>query len=468
MAADRKTTPSNPFTGIHETQVQAFRRGGTMSRGRREAALRSLYRGVRKHEKALLHALKKDLNKSAFEGFSNEIGMVYAEITCALKHLKKWMRPKRVVPDLHLMPASARVIREPYGVSLILAPWNYPVQLLLTPLVGALAGGNTAILKPSEVSVASARALTGLIRDTFDPDTVAVVNGGPEVSRALLELPVDHIFFTGSVAVGRIVMQAASARLTPVTLELGGKSPAVVTKDADVQVSAGRIAWGKFNNAGQTCVAPDYVMVQEDRFDELVRELVRTVRMFYGENPRKSGAYGRIINEAHFDRLRALMPAGKGGPLLCGGETDRDALYIAPCVYGPVQDEDPLMADEIFGPLLPVQTYRTEEEAVRRILDRPKPLALYVFTKNKKSEKAFTTRIPFGGGGVNTTVLHVASTRLPFGGVGPSGLGRYHGRASFEAFTHPKSLLKQPLRPDLGLAYPHKALKMSWVRRLLK
>ena len=456
--------------GIVDSLRSTVDRGETLPGEKRKAHLKALYKGIQKHERALLDALKTDLNKCETEAFSNEVGIVYAEISFILKRLKRWMRPRRIVPDLHLLPGKARVVRDPYGVSLIIAPWNYPVQLLLSPLVGALAGGNTVILKPSEVAPASAAALTRMVEDSLDPSVVRVVNGGPETSTALLDLPVDHIFFTGSVPVGKIVMEAASRRLTPLTLELGGKSPAVVAADADLEVAARRIAWGKFNNAGQTCVAPDYVLVHESVFAELVMYLKQALELFYGDRPQDNENYGRIINDRHWDRLAALAgPADRtSAPLLYGGGMDRDDRYIAPTLHGPVEDGDPLMQDEIFGPLLPIQTYRDTDEAIRRLRARPKPLAQYVFTRDRTTAYRFTREVPFGGGAINTTILHVASSRLPFGGVGPSGMGSYHGRHSFEAFTHPKSILTQPLRPDLGLAYPHRALDLAWVRKLLR
>lgn len=460
------TTP----TEILETLRATVHRGRTAGLHERRELLRALYRGIQRHENSLLAALKTDLNKCETEAFSNEVGIIYAEISYTLQRLRRWMRPRRVIPDLHLMPGSARVVREPYGVTLIIAPWNYPVQLLLSPLVGALAGGNAVILKPSEVAPASAAALTRLIQDSLDPAVVRVVNGGPETSAALLDLPVDHIFFTGSVPVGKIVMEAASRRLTPVTLELGGKSPAVVAPDADLAVTARRIAWGKFNNAGQTCVAPDYVLVHESRFTELVEHFREAITEFYGGHPREHGAYGRIINDRHWDRLAALLdPMDRPtAPLLHGGDRNREERYLGPTLYGPVQDGDILMKDEIFGPILPIQTYTGIDEAISTLRNRPKPLALYVFTRDRKTAHRFTREVPFGGGAVNTTIMQVASSKLPFGGVGPSGMGSYHGRRSFETFTHEKSILTQPLRPDLGLAYPNKGLDISVVRKLLK
>jgi len=447
-------------------KLKGFRRGETLPYSRRKQLLKDLYRGIQKHEAQLLEALHKDLRKSEFEAFSNEIGILYKEISHCLKHLRRWMRPKRVCPpDLHLLPGKARIIREPYGVSLIMSPWNYPVQLLLSPLIGALAGGNTVILKPSELAPACSAAMAAMIAETFDEDIVEVMEGDVELSVALLDLPVDHIFFTGSVPVGKKVMAQAAKRLTPLTLELGGKSPAIVCPSAKIDTAARRIAWGKYNNTGQTCVAPDYVLVQKEIYQPFVQELEEAVKLFYGENPQKSSDMGRIINPSHFDRLTALMTTDD---LLFGGQTDREDLYMAPSAYGPVNWDHPLMQDEIFGPLLPIIVFEDLDEAIAMVRERSKPLALYVFSRKKHEIMECTTRLSFGGGAINTTILQVASSKLPFGGVGPSGMGDYHGYASFQAFTHQKSLLSQPNRPDLGLAYPHKKVSMGLIRKILR
>lgn len=450
----------------YQRKLEGFRSGRTLPYAQRKQLLNDLYKGLQKHEDNLLEALRKDLRKSSFEAFSNELGILYREISHSLKHLRRWMKPKRLnLPDLHLLPGKARILREPYGVCLILAPWNYPVQLLISPLIGAIAGGNTAILKPSELAPESSKALKAMISDTFDDTLVEVMEGEQETSSRLLDLPVDHIFFTGSVPVGKIVMAQAAKRLTPVTLELGGKSPAIVCESAKLDIAARRIAWGKYNNTGQTCVAPDYVLVQKSVYGEFVKELEKSVQLFYGENPQQSDDMGRIINRRHFERLSALMTTED---LLFGGEQDLEELYIAPSAYGPVGWDHPLMQDEIFGPLLPILVFEDLDEAIAMVRNRPKPLALYVFSKNRHEIMECTTRLSFGGGGINTTILHVASSKLPFGGVGPSGMGDYHGYASFQAFTHQKSLLSQPIRPDLGLAYPHKKISMKMIRRVLR
>lgn len=444
---------------------QSFSQGKTRSMGSRKSLLNDLYRAVKAYEAPLMQALAEDLGKSDFEGFSNEIGIVYNEISHSRRRLRRWMRPRRVVPDLHILPGKGQVIREPFGTCLIIAPWNFPVQLLLSPLIGALAAGNTVILKPSELSRSTAKVLTEMIEEYFDPALVAVVNGGPEVTTALLQLPLDYIFFTGSVPVGKIVMEAAAKQLIPLTLELGGKSPAIVTPSADLEPSVRRLAMGKFLNAGQVCVAPDYALVHRSVYPRFLELLKKTVREFYGEIPRDSGQFGRIINQRHFDRICAMLTPKD---CLFGGETDREQRYIAPSAYGPLDWNHPLMEDEIFGPVLPIILYDDLDKTIEQIRSRPKPLALYVFSRNKEEIGRVTGGISFGGGGINTTILHVASSKLPFGGVGPSGIGRYHGEHSFDCFSHQKSLLKQPTRPDLGLAYPHKSIPLKLVKKILK
>ncbi|MDA3851655.1 MAG: aldehyde dehydrogenase [Spirochaetaceae bacterium] len=446
-------------------QQEYFRSGKTLGYQARKSLLKTLKAAIKKHESKLIEALNKDLGKSEFEAYSNEIGILYKEINHSLKHLRRSMRPRNITPDLHLLPGSARIQKEPYGVTLIIAPWNYPVQLQLSPLIGAFAAGNTAILKPSELSSATAQSLTDMVKDCFDPKALCVINGGIETTSSLLGLPVDYIFFTGSVPVGKIVMKAASKRLTPITLELGGKSPVFVTPSAKLDTAAKRIAWGKYNNTGQTCVAPDYALVHRSVYDEFVDKLKKTVALFYGTNPLQSPDYGRIINQRHFDRLAEMMTPELA---LFGGERDRESLFIAPTAYGPVDWSHPLMADEIFGPLLPILIYDDLDQAIKEVPNRPKPLALYVFSQDKQEIKKIDRSISFGGGGINCTVLHVASTKLPFGGVGSSGMGHYHGESSFQVFSHTKSMLKQPTLLDLGLAYPHKRISLKMVKRVLR
>jgi aldehyde dehydrogenase (NAD+) len=363
-------------------------------------------------------------------------------------------------------PASSAIHPEPYGVCLIVAPWNYPFQLAVAPLIAAIAAGNCAVVKPSELAPLTSATLDRILRQAFNPSHVAVVEGDSSVSRALLDEPFDKIFFTGSTRVGKIVMKAAARHLTPVTLELGGKSPCIVADDAHLPLAARRIAWGKFINAGQTCVAPDYLLVQENVKDELLAGIEASIRTFYGENPAKSADYARIINRGHFDRLVALL---KTGPIRTGGNTDAQDRYIAPTVLDPVCWNDPIMGEEIFGPLLPVISFSSLNEAVEAVKTRPAPLALYFFGNSKAAREKVIGGISFGGGCVNDTLVHLGSPHLPFGGVGQSGMGSYHGKAGFDAFSHRKSVLKRGAFPDAPVRYPPFSQWKTWLaKRLLR
>jgi aldehyde dehydrogenase (NAD+) len=370
-----------------------------------------------------------------------------------------------VATPLNQKPARARIVREPLGVVLVIAPWNYPVQLLLSPLVGAVAAGNAVMLKPSEVTVHVSAALARLVPRYLDPEAIALVEGGVPETTALLEQRWDHIFYTGNGTVGRVVMAAAARHLTPVTLELGGKSPCIVDDTADLDVAARRIAWGKFLNAGQTCIAPDYVLVAESREEELVGKIGQAIRSFYGENPRKTRDYARIVNERHHRRLAAFLGDGE---VVIGGEADDAERYIAPTVMRHVDPSAPVMQEEIFGPILPVLPVRNVDEAISFVNAREKPLALYVFTADAAVEEQVLERTQSGGVCVNATIWHIANPNLPFGGVGPSGMGAYHGRASFETFSHRKSVVTKTTRLDPKIVYPpYGSLKTSLVKRLL-
>jgi len=431
----------------------------------RKALLLALKAGLHAWESRFLEAVRLDLNKSPFEAYSNELGMLHAELNQTLAHFKRWMKPRRLVPEFFLWPGRAEIHPQPLGRALIIAPWNYPVQLALAPLIPALAAGNTVVLKPSELSVHSEAVLKAFIEETFDPAQVAVVTGGPDVTTQLLAQPFQKIFFTGSPAVGRLVARAAVEHLASVTLELGGKSPALVDGTGDLLLAARKIAWGKFNNAGQTCIAPDYVLVHEGVRDEFLAALKGVVHEFYGDNPQESPYFGRVINHRHFGRLSGYLTQGE---VLLGGQTDAATRYIAPTVLVPRSWDEPVMADEIFGPILPVLTYRTPEEAVALVARNPQPLALYIFSQDPATIALWRDGISFGGGGVNSTILHVASGALPFGGIGNSGLGNYHGKAGFDAFTHYKSVLVQPPRFDLKLTYPPNTVPLKWLKRMLR
>ncbi len=455
----------NIFEKDLNKQREFFYEGNTLDYKFRVEALTKLKKGIKKYEKEIIEALKRDLGKSEFEAYTNEIGILYVEINHTIKNLKKWMKTKKVRVELYLQPSEGKIYYEPYGNTLIIAPWNYPFQLLMAPLIACISAGNTAILKPSEVSEATEAIAEKIIEEIFDESFVKLLKGGVKETSELLKLPFDKIFFTGSVPVGKIVMEAASKNLTPVTLELGGKSPAIVCEDANIDLAVSKIIWGKYNNAGQTCVAPDYVLVHKSVEKEFLEKAKNRIREFYGENPKKSEHYGRIINERHTKRLHELINYDK---VIIGGEVDFEEKYIAPTIMSQVTLEDKIMEDEIFGPILPVISYENINEVYGIIRKFSKPLALYLFTRSSQVEDEILRKISFGGGGVNTTILHVASGKLPFGGVGPSGIGSYHGEAGFLVFSHKKSVLKQPSNFDLGLTYPNKKISLNFIKKIMK
>ena len=434
----------------------------------RRTQLQQLRRMLVEQEGPILAALATDLRKPPMEAYTAEVGVALSEIDHALKNLDKWCAPERVKVALTFKPGSAEIIPEPLGVVLIIAPWNYPMQLLLAPLVPALAAGNTVVLKPSEVAPATASVMAQYIPHYLDERVVQVVTGGVVETTALLEETFDHIFYTGNGTVGRIVMTAAAKHLTPVTLELGGKSPVIVAADADIDVAARRIAWGKFINAGQTCVAPDYVLVDASVEDKLMGALLRAVHDFYGDDPKSSPDYARIVNERHWDRLTALLDAGGFDATVCGGHGDRANRYLPPTVLAGVKPDAAVMQEEIFGPILPVIAVGDVDEAIRIVNDGDKPLALYVFSSSDAIVDRVLSRTTAGGVLVNHTVLHVGVTELPFGGVGPSGMGAYHAKAGFDTFSHRKSVLRKPTKPDPSILYPpYKGWKYKLVRRFM-
>jgi len=430
----------------------AFATGLTRPVAWRKSQLRALRRMVTEHEEVFAAALRADLGKSRTEAYTTEIGFLVNEIDHTLRHLDRWLRPRRAGVPLALAPARARTVREPLGTVLVISPWNYPLQLALAPLVGALAAGNCAVVKPSELAPATSAALAEWLPRTLNPEAVAVVEGGVAETTALLEQRFDHVFYTGNGTVGRIVMAAAARHLTPVTLELGGKSPAVVEPGTDLTAAARRLAWGKFMNAGQTCVAPDYVLAVGDTADGLQDALAAAIREMYGADPAASEDYGRIVNERHFDRLAAL-PAG--GRVVVGGEHDRSRLYFAPTVLADVDLDSPVMREEIFGPILPVVRVPDLDAAIAFITAREKPLALYAFTASAASKRRLTAETSSGALAFGVSNAHLAVPGLPFGGVGESGLGRYHGTYSIDTFSPVKAVLDKPRLPDtLRLAYP--------------
>ncbi|MER2105364.1 MAG: aldehyde dehydrogenase [Solibacillus sp.] len=433
----------------------------------RKQQLLNLKDSIKKYEQDVLDALYLDLRKSEFEAYSNEIGIVYDSIAQFVKNIDDWSRPETVKTPLHFQPGKSYVVREPYGVTLIIGPFNYPFQLVMEPLIGAIIGGNTAIVKPSESAVHTAAIVKKILEETFDPSYVRVVEGEKEEVTALIHASFDYIFFTGSVAVGKIVAKAAAERLTPIALELGGKSPAIVDQTADLTIAAKRIVWGKFNNAGQTCVAPDYVMVHEKVAKKFVKLLKETIREFYGKNMQSSVDFARIINVRQFDRLQKIIDAEKAN-ITFGGLTDRDDLYIEPTIVEDASWQSPSMEDELFGPILPILTYSQLPRAIHEIRQLPKPLSAYLFTENDNAMDYFLDELPFGGGCINDVITHVGNTHLPFGGVGPSGVKAYHGKASYENFTHPKSILQRSSKLANGLLFPPYNQKVKLVRTIMK
>ena len=411
-----------------------------------------------------MEGLRKDLNKDAFDSYTTEIGMVLNELTVMKKNLPKWDKAKRKRTPLVHFPASSHIYNDPYGLALIISPWNYPFQLAFAPLIGAIAAGNCAILKPSEFSYHTSLVIERLVEESFDEEYISVVCGEKEVTQELLEEKFDYIFFTGSVAVGRIIMSAAAKHLTPVTLELGGKSPCIVDETADLPLAAKRIVWGKFMNGGQICVAPDYILVDKNVKEKLIEEMKKVIVEFYGKQAHLDEKYHKIINEKQYQRLVGMLTDQE---IIWGGGFDKESLKIEPTLVDNIDWENPLMDDEIFGPILPILEFENMDQVVSMVNNHPKPLALYLFTKSRDIEKRILRDISFGGGCINDVVMHLVNPHLPFGGVGDSGMGSYHGRYSYEAFSHQKSVLKKSTILDIPLRYPnHKNLGLA--RRFMK
>lgn len=458
---------SSEVEGILELQQQFFRSGSTRSPEARIERLIWLKDAIRKYEKPLTEALYQDLGKSEFESYTTEIGFMLDSISHTIRNVKRWAKPKKVKTQLALIGSKSYIIPEPYGSVLIIGPFNYPFQLLIEPLVGAVAAGNTAVLKASELTPAVSAVVRDIITSVFEPGYVQVVEGAKDTTTALIHAPFDYMFFTGSVPVGKIVMEAAAKNLIPVTLELGGKSPVIVDEYADLKVAAQRIMWGKLLNTGQTCIAPDYLLVHERVKQTLIEEMKAAVHSFYGSDIRHNRDYGRIVNEAHFQRLSHMIERDKAH-LIYGGQTDEAERFISPTLLDVESWEAASMEDEIFGPILPIISYHDIDEAIAGILKRPKPLALYLFTSDKQVQEKVMQEVSFGGGCINDTITHVANPRLPFGGVGNSGIGGYHGRYSFETFSHMKSILRKSTRLNLPILYPPYAGKLQTIKRLLK
>lgn len=457
------------FSKLTEAQKQFFETGRTRDLAFRICQLQLLADAMRKNETVLEEALKKDLGKSAFESYATEIGFVLADIRYTIQNLQKWSAPKRVRTPLYLFPGKSKIQKEPYGSVLILGPYNYPVQLLAEPLVGAIAAGNCAVLKPSELTPHVSEAMYQIVHSTFKEEYIACVEGGVEINQELLSQKFDYIFFTGSERVGRIVMKAVAENLTPVTLELGGKSPVIIEKTANIKEAARRIAWGKLMNAGQTCVAPDYVLVDESRKQQFLTEMKTAFFHLYGKEIKKNPDFGRIVNERHMERLQKILEQD-AKYLFCGGEADTLQRYIEPAILDLGKDQNAAsMQEELFGPILPVLSYHKLEDAVRFVNKRAKPLALYLFTKKRSAEKFVLERVSSGGVCVNDTISHLINPDLPFGGVGASGMGQYHGKYSFDTFTHEKSVFYKPADWNLPVCYPPFTKgKMNLVKFFLK
>ncbi len=450
---------------ILDHQRSFFASGETLDIAFRKNALIKLGNVIRENESEILGALKKDLNKAPFEAYMTEVGMTLEEIKYVVKNICKWNRVKRVPTPLTQFKSTSYIVSEPYGIVLIMSPWNYPFQLTLAPVVGAIAAGNCVIIKPSAYSPATSAMISKLIGSCFDSKYITVIEGGRDANQELLGNKFDYIFFTGSVNVGKTVMEAASKHLTPVTLELGGKSPCIVDKNVNIDIAARRIIWGKTINSGQTCVAPDYLLVHKDIKAQLLAAMKKYIREFYGEIPCMNDEFARIINEKHFNRLRELL---KGVDIAAGGDSNPATLQISPTILNNVKWDDPVMQEEIFGPILPVIEFDNITQVIDAVNCRPKPLALYLFTSDKDVEKQIVKRISFGGGCINDTIVHLASSRMPFGGVGESGMGCYHGNWSFDTFSHRKSILKKSFLIDIKTRYAPYGNKLKLLKLLMR
>ena len=449
---------------IVESEKHFFRTGVTRGVDFRIDMLKKFRKAIIENDELISAALKADLNKQPFESYMCETGLLLEEINFHIKRLKKWSKTRRVKSGIGQLPGKSYVCPEPYGVVLIMAPWNYPVQLCLLPLVGAISAGNCAVVKPSAYAPESSRVISKLIESAFPTGFVTAVEGGRDANKALLDEPFDYIFFTGSVAVGKTVMEAAAKRLTPVTLELGGKSPIIVDETANLPLAARRIAFGKVLNAGQTCVAPDYLMIEKSVEAPFIEEYKKALADFFPDGD-MSGMV-RIINDKHFERVCNILD--NSGSIAIGGARDAETRFIEPAVLTGVPVDSPAMQQEIFGPVLPVLPYEKLDDCIDFIRSRPKPLALYIFSENKMNQEKVLNSCSFGGGCINDTVIHLASSHMSFGGVGESGMGSYHGKKSFDTFTHYRSVLKQG-KLDVKLRYfPYKSGKEKIIRMILK
>lgn len=450
---------------IISQQRDYFSKNKTKDVNFRLQQLKILKQLLDENETKIIKALQSDLRKPELEALTSEIILVRKEIELAIRNIKNWTKPQKVSVPWQLWPVSGKIAPEPLGVVLIIGAWNYPFSLIVTPLIGAISSGNCAVLKPSEIAVNTSNLLAEIIPEYFDPAYISVVEGGVETSQKLLTEKFDHIFFTGSSYIGKIVMEAAAKQLTPVTLELGGKNPCIIDADINLEYTARRIIWGKFFNTGQTCIAPDYLLVNKQIKNKLIETIKKSLPEFFGEHPEFSPDYGRIVNQKNFNRLINLLKTGK---IIIGGENNPDQLYIAPTFIDHVSLSDPIMQEEIFGPILPILEYTDINEAINLINSQPKPLALYIFSQNQNLQQQITQATSSGAVGINDTLIHFSMPSLPFGGVGNSGMGKYHGKASFDTFTHYKSVYKNHFWLDIKLRYaPYKG-KLELFKRIFK
>ncbi len=448
-----------------QAQRSHFQTGAALGLTARRTALKRLGAAIRAHERDISAALMADLNKSSTEGYMCEVGLTLSELSFVEKRLARWMRDRNHLTPLAQFPARSFTVQEPYGVVLIMSPWNYPFLLTMEPLIGAIAAGNCCVVKPSAYSPATSAVIRDILSQCFPPEYVAVVEGGRAENQALLDQKFDYIFFTGGTAVGKEVMSKAAKHLTPVTLELGGKSPCIVDATARLELAAKRVVFGKLLNCGQTCVAPDYLLIDRRVKDRFLAHLRKQISLQYGD-PLDNAGYVRMVNRKHFDRVMGLIDPSK---VVLGGGSDPNSLKIQPTVLGGVSPEDSVMQEEIFGPVLPVLPFDRVEEALEFVNARPRPLALYLFSREKRVQELFLRRASFGGGCINDTIIHLATSRMPFGGVGNSGMGGYHGRASFDTFSHRKSIVKKSPWIDLPVRYaPYTPVKNQLLRLFLR
>ncbi len=461
LTAEPEVKTTSAMKTIVSKQREFFNTGVTKSESFRREQLTKLKAAILKYQKELLAALKTDLNKPEMEAYATEIGVTIADIDYNLKRLKKWMKPERVSTPLFFMPGSSWLYKEPYGVSLIIGPWNYPFKNTFGPLIGAMSAGNTIIIKPSELSPATSGVINKLISETYDPRYLKVVEGGAAETTDLLKERFDYILFTGGTEIGRIIYQAAAKHLTPVTLELGGKSPCVVDADTDLDVTVKRIAWGKFVNAGQTCIAPDYVLINKKIKKAFIEKMKQTITEFYGADPKASPDFPRIISDRHFERVKKLID----GDVVAGGQSDASQKYIAPTIIDNVTNDHKIMQEEIFGPIVPLVEYDTLDQAIAKINSGEKPLALYVFSNNKNFSERIITETSSGAVSVNDVMLHAGHPGLPFGGVGNSGTGAYNGKFGFDTFSHTKPALKRPFMFDVKQKYaPYTQKNVNFIK----